>query len=71
MSRMLSAQDAVMALLPLVDSPPWVRDGPGGKVGVAHPYSTLALRVGYRLVLDGGAPVAPSQGNQGRVERVS
>lgn len=32
MSRLLSAQDAVMALLPLVDSPPWVRDRPGGKV---------------------------------------
>lgn len=32
MSRLLSAHDAVMALLPLVDSPPWVRDRPGGKV---------------------------------------
>lgn len=32
MSRLLSANDAVMALLPLVDSPPWVRDRPGGKV---------------------------------------
>lgn len=33
MSRLLSAQDAVMALLPLVDAPPWVRDRAGGKVG--------------------------------------
>jgi hypothetical protein len=32
MSRLLSANDAVMALLPLIDSPPWVRDRPGGKV---------------------------------------
>jgi hypothetical protein len=32
MSRLLGAHDAVMALLPLVEAPPWVRSRKGGKV---------------------------------------
>lgn len=32
MGRLLGAHDAIMALLPLVDSPPWVRTCADGKV---------------------------------------
>jgi hypothetical protein len=35
MSRLLGAHDAVMALLPLVEAPPWVRSRKGGKVSTA------------------------------------
>jgi hypothetical protein len=46
MSRLLSANDAVMALLPLVDSPPWVRDRQGGKVCPATPHPPVAIARG-------------------------
>jgi hypothetical protein len=36
MSRLLGAHDAVMALLPLVEAPPWVRSRKGGKVSDAR-----------------------------------
>jgi hypothetical protein len=40
MGRLLSANDAIMTLLPLVDSPPWVRSTKGGaKVSLLHKLS--------------------------------
>lgn len=32
LSRMLSTNDTIMALVPLLDSPPWVRRTPKGKL---------------------------------------
>lgn len=48
MSRLLSGHDAVMALLPLVESPPWVRSRKGGKVSSLHTRSWGVQR-GKRL----------------------
>lgn len=52
MSRLLGAHDAVMALLPLVEAPPWVRSSKGGKVGGGAAHHAAAAAVSSASALD-------------------